>query len=146
MYNILYNIYYIMYNIHVYYIIYILYFYIMEIESLTQFIKKILEYFSRNSSLYEYEVPDLPELVLKEKLEQFSLMAETIYVDYKFLGMDFFYIPEVNVSRMVKNLDIGETNRLLLNILHLNTPIEKCRITSVENDVDFKIIESSMLS
>ena len=101
---------------------------------------KILDFFTRNSSLYEYEIPDLPPLELSEKIKVYKLVREDIYLDFNQLENDLFYVPDGKATRLIKILDNRETNDFILDIFRQNTNVDRYRVTNIENNVEFLII------
>ena len=101
---------------------------------------KILNYFTRNSSLYEFDVPEIMYSGFVEKMKDFKLVNKVeMRVDFDLDGEQLFKVPEIGRQHMVRILDEEETQRALHHIMVLNTPLDRYRLGDMSEGIDFTI-------
>jgi len=105
---------------------------------------KILSYFTRNSSLYEFDVPEIMYSGFVEKIKDFKLVNKLeMRVGFELDGEQLFKVPEIGREYMVRVLDEEETQRALHHIMVLNTPLDTYRLGDMSEGIDF-IIEQPL--
>jgi hypothetical protein len=101
---------------------------------------KILSYFTRNSSLYEYDVPQIMYSGFVEKIKDFKLLnVSDLNIDFTIEPDQLFIVPEKGREHLVRILDGADTQRALHNIMVLNTPLDTYRIGETSIGIDFTI-------
>ena len=101
---------------------------------------KILNYFTRNSSLYEFVVPELMYSGFIEKVKDFRLLNKLdLNIHFKIEPNQLFIVPEIGRQHIVRILDNLETQQALHRIMVLNTPLDTYRIGHSSIDIDFTI-------
>lgn len=101
---------------------------------------KILSYFTRNSSLYEYDVPQIMYSGFVEKIKDFKLLnLLDLNIDFTIEPDQLFIVPEKGREHLVRILDGAETQRALHNIMVLNTPLDTYRLGESSIGIDFTI-------
>ena len=101
---------------------------------------KILNYFTRNSSLYEFVVPEIMYSGFIERIREFKLLNRLdLNVSFKVEPEELFIVPEIGREHLVRILDHNETQRALHSIMVLNTPLDTYRIGETSIGIDFTI-------
>lgn len=101
---------------------------------------KILNYFTRNSSLYEFVVPEIMYTGFIEKIKDFKLLHKIdLNIHFTIEPDQLFIVPEIGREHLVRILDHLETQRALHYIMVLNTPLDTYRLGESSMGIDFSI-------
>jgi len=101
---------------------------------------KILNYFTRNSSLYQYDVPEIMYTGFIETIKNYKLLHKIdLNIHFKIEPDVLFIVPEIGREHLVRILDPTETQRAIHYIMVLNTPLDTYRIGENSFNIDFTI-------